>query len=159
VELWLQILVPACVVIIMITMGLELTLADFRRVAATPRAAAVGLLGQMLLLPALGFGFALAPEHLPGLEATMRPEVAVGIIVIVACPGSAPSNVFTYLARGNTALSISLTAVSSLATSFLRVVSRSWVSSISSRREAFSSLRAAWRVASAPMEAETLFRV
>jgi len=118
VELWLQILVPACVVIIMTAMGLELTLADFRRVAASPRAAAVGLLGQMLLLPALGFAFALAPGRVPGLDTPMSPEVAVGIIVIVSCPGSAPSNVFTYLARGNTALSISLTAVSSLLTVF-----------------------------------------
>jgi BASS family bile acid:Na+ symporter len=116
VELWLQILVPVCVVIIMAAMGLELTPADFRRVASAPRAATVGLLGQMLLLPALGFGIALAPGYLPGLGIPMPPELGVGIAVIVACPGSAPSNVFTFLARGNTALSISLTAVSSLLT-------------------------------------------
>ena len=124
-ELWLQILVPACVVIIMTAMGLELTVADFRRVVSAPRAAGVGLLGQMLFLPALGFAFALAPGRLPGLDTPMRPEVAVGIIVIVACPGSAPSNVFTYLARGNTALSISLTAASSILTVFTIPI---WVS-------------------------------
>ena len=115
-ELWLQILLPMCVVMIMTAMGLELTLADFRRVVSSPRAAAVGLGGQMLLLPLLGFAFALAPGRIPGLDTPMRPEVAVGIIVIVACPGSAPSNVFPYIARGNTALSISLTAVSSVLT-------------------------------------------
>ena len=52
-ELWLQILVPVCVVIIMAAMGLDLTVADFRRVVSAPRAAAVGLLGQMVLLPGL----------------------------------------------------------------------------------------------------------
>ncbi|MBW2418773.1 MAG: bile acid:sodium symporter family protein [Deltaproteobacteria bacterium] len=124
-ELWLQILVPVCLVIIMAAMGLELTLSDFRRIVSLPRAAGVGLVGQMLLLPALGFGFALAPGHIPGLATPMPPEVAVGMIVVVSCPGSAPSNVFTYLARGNTALSISLTAASSILTVFTIPI---WVS-------------------------------
>lgn len=112
----LQLVVFVCLVLIMVAMGLDLRLADFRRVASQPKAAAVGLLGQLVLLPLLGFAFALAPGRVPGLGAPLAPELAVGIAVIVACPGSAPSNVFTYLGRGNTALSISLTAVSSLVT-------------------------------------------
>jgi len=116
VEIWVQVLVPICLIIIMVAMGLELGTADFRRVASMPRAAAVGLVGQMLLLPALGFAFALAPGRVPGLGVPLSPELAVGIAVIVACPGSAPSNIFTYMARANTALSITLTAVSSLLT-------------------------------------------
>jgi BASS family bile acid:Na+ symporter len=101
-----EIAVPVILLLIMISMGMELALADFRRVLEMPRSAAVGLCGQMLLLPAAGLAFA----HWPGFS----PEVAIGIVVITACPGGATSNVFSYLARGNVALSITLTSLSSV---------------------------------------------
>lgn len=101
-----ELVVPACLLMIMVCMGLELTLADFRRVIELPRATLVGFLGQMVLLPAVGFSLA----HWPGFA----PEIAIGIVIITACPGGAMSNVFSYLARANLALSVTLTALSCL---------------------------------------------
>ena len=101
-----DIAVPLILLAIMISMGMELALADFRRVAEMPRAALVGLAGQMLALPVVGLAFA----HWPGFP----PEIAVGIVIITACPGGATSNVFSYLAGANVALSLTLTALSSV---------------------------------------------
>lgn len=102
---WYDLVVPAALLLIMISLGMELGLADFRRVAEMPRAVAVGLAGQMLYLPAVGIGFA----HWPGFS----PEVALGVVILTACPGGATSNVFSYLARANVALSVTLTTLSS----------------------------------------------
>jgi len=103
-----QILVPLVVLAMMVSMGMELTPADFARVFRFPRAALVGVVGQLIALPLLGLAFA----HALGLSTAL----AMGVVVITACPGSAPSNVFSYLGGGNVALSVSLTAVSSVAT-------------------------------------------
>lgn len=103
---WYDLVVPVALLVIMICMGMELVLADFRRVLEMPRATAVGLVGQMLVLPAAGLAFA----HWPGFP----PEVAVGIVIMAACPGGVTSNVFSYLARANIALSVTLTTLSSM---------------------------------------------
>jgi BASS family bile acid:Na+ symporter len=92
--------------LIMICMGMELVLADFKRVIEMPRATVVGLVGQMIALPAIGLAFA----HWPGFP----PEIAIGVVIITACPGGATSNVFSYLARANVALSVTLTSLSSI---------------------------------------------
>jgi BASS family bile acid:Na+ symporter len=105
---WLQLVVPLLLIIIMISMGLELSVTDFTRIARMPRSVLVGLAGQLVLLPLLGLAFA-------GMT-SMRPELAAGVVIITACPGGAPSNIFTYLAGANIALSITLTAVSSVLT-------------------------------------------
>jgi BASS family bile acid:Na+ symporter len=68
--------------------------------------ALVGLAGQMIVLPATGLAFA----HWPGFS----PEIAIGVVIITACPGGATSNVFSYLARANIALSVTLTTLSSM---------------------------------------------
>jgi BASS family bile acid:Na+ symporter len=99
---------PVALIVIMVGLGLSLTLQDFRRVATFPRAAIVGLCCQLLFLPAIGFGLA----HLFGLP----PLWAVGLMLIAACPGGPTSNLITFLARGDTALSITLTALSSAIT-------------------------------------------
>lgn len=99
---------PVSLFIIMMGMGLTLTLADFVREAKAPRGVVLGSLGQLILMPLLGFAVA-AILSLP-------PALAVGIVIIAACPGGATSNVITFLARGNVALSITLTAIASLAT-------------------------------------------
>lgn len=109
-DLWIQLAVPVLLVVIMTSMGLELTVADFRRVVEMPKPVLVGLVGQLLLLPCLGIAFA------EGLG--LSPELSVGVVIIAACPGGAPSNIFSYLARANIALSITLTALSSVATLF-----------------------------------------
>lgn len=95
-------------------LGLGMTLAgdDFRRIASAPRAVALGLFGQLVLLPFMAFAIA----SLLGLD----PPLAIGLVLIAACPGGVTSNVFTWLARGEVALSLSLTALSSLV-SFLTV--------------------------------------
>ncbi len=94
--------------LIMFGMGMTLTVGDFRRVGQFPRAVFIGLTNQIVLLPIVGL---LIISVLP-----LRPEIAVGIMVVSACPGGATSNLISHLSRGDTALSITLTAISSLIT-------------------------------------------
>ncbi|MEZ4463112.1 MAG: bile acid:sodium symporter family protein [bacterium] len=92
--------------LIMFGVALDLTVEDFRRVARSPRSAAVGLLSQFIILPALTFGLTLLLKP--------PPSVALGMILVAACPGGNVSNFISHMAGGNTALSVSLTAVSTL---------------------------------------------
>ena len=96
----------ATLFLMMISLGMTLRWADFRRLGSAPSAVLVGLLGQVVLLPGLAFAIA----H--GLE--LAPVHAIGLVLIAACPGGVVSNALTQLARGDVALSISLTAASSL---------------------------------------------
>lgn len=91
----------------MLGMGLALTPADFKRVALYPKAAAIGILNQIIVLPLVGFLLLLI---LP----MSTPELAVGIMVLAACPGGPTSNLISHISKGDTALSISLTAISSI---------------------------------------------
>ncbi len=102
------IFLPSALFIIMLGMGLSLTLADFKRLWLYPKAITLGLLGQILLLPLCGL--------LIILIFALPPELAVGIMILAACPGGTTSNLISYLAKGDMALSISLTAISSLLT-------------------------------------------
>jgi BASS family bile acid:Na+ symporter len=101
---------PLALFTVMLGMGLGLTLEDFTRVLLYPKAVVVGLLAQLVLLPILGF---ILASIFP-----LSPELAVGVMILAACPGGPTSNLVTYLARGNVALSITLTAISSLITVF-----------------------------------------
>jgi BASS family bile acid:Na+ symporter len=101
---------PLALAIIMLGMGMTLTPADFRRVVRFPKAAIIGLSAQLIMLPLLGFGLAAVFFDVP--------ELAVGFILIALCPGGATSNIISHLAKADLALSISLTAVSSLVTNF-----------------------------------------
>jgi bile acid:Na+ symporter, BASS family len=92
--------------IVMLGLGLGLTLADFRRVFAYPRAVIVGLTCQMLILPLA----CVAIAHLFALP----PELAVGLMLLAASPGGATANLFSHLARGDVALNVTLTAVNSV---------------------------------------------
>ncbi|RME68184.1 MAG: bile acid:sodium symporter family protein [Alphaproteobacteria bacterium] len=91
-------------VVIMVTMGLTLRPADFRQVLVVPRAVLTGLAAQIVLLPAVAFALVLAFS--PSLP------VAVGLMILACCPSGATSNFFSYLARGDVALSIVLTVSS-----------------------------------------------
>lgn len=97
---------PVALAVIMVGIGLSLTLADFRAQARTPRATIIGALGQVLLVPAIGIAVAMAMD--------LPPIMALGLVLVAACPGGSTSNLVTYLARGNVALSIILTVVASL---------------------------------------------
>lgn len=103
-----QVVLPLCLFIIMMGMGFSLVPADFGRVLVYPKAVILGLLGQLVVLPITGFGIAVFLVEDPAL--------AVGIMLLAACPGGTTSNMVTHLAKGDLALSITLTAVSSLFT-------------------------------------------
>jgi BASS family bile acid:Na+ symporter len=101
-----QILLPVSLAIIMLSVGLELTIADFKRVVVQPKDFFIGALSQVVLLPAVAFALVSVWS--------MDPALAVGVMILAACPGGVTSNLMTYLARGDTALSVSLTAIISL---------------------------------------------
>jgi bile acid:Na+ symporter, BASS family len=101
---------PLSLMIIMTGMGLTLTVHDFRRVFAYPRAMVVGTLAQIVLMPLLAFALIYT--------FSLSPMIAVGLVVIAACPGGTTSNVFAYLAHGTLALSITLTVIASVITVF-----------------------------------------
>ena len=98
------------IMIIMAGMGLGLTLQDFKRVAENPKPVLIGLFNQIILLPLVGFGLCILfkPE----------PFIAIGLMMLVACPGGTSSNIIALLAKGDLPLSISLTAINSLITIF-----------------------------------------
>ncbi len=99
-------LVSPLIQIAMFGMGATLTVGDFSRVLKLPKAVVVGTVLQFCVMPFSGWLLANV-FRLPN-------EVAVGVILIGACPGGVASNVITYLAKGNVALSVTLTAVSTL---------------------------------------------
>jgi BASS family bile acid:Na+ symporter len=105
-ELLKEVALPLALFAVLFGMGLSLVPADFRRVILSPKAKIVGLTCQLVLLPLVAFTLALA-FRLPG-------ELAVGLMVLAACPGGPTSNVITHLAKGDTALSVTLTAISSM---------------------------------------------
>ncbi|MEE4177606.1 MAG: bile acid:sodium symporter family protein [Bacteroides sp.] len=102
-----DLMLPLSLAIIMLGMGLSLTPADFKRVVLYPKAAAIGFVNQIILLPLVGFLLV----YLFGLN---NLELAVGIMVLAACPGGPTSNLISHISRGDTALSITMTAISSM---------------------------------------------
>jgi BASS family bile acid:Na+ symporter len=102
----LSTLLPAGLAFIMFALGLRLGVADFRRVLAYPTAVGLGLAAQTLLLPLTAFGITALFD--------LSPEAAVGLMILAACPGGVTAAMITNLARGDTALSITLTACTSL---------------------------------------------
>lgn len=107
-SLLISVILPLTLAFIMLGMGLGLTPEDFRRIKRKPKAIAAGTFSQMVLLPLIG---AFIVWLLP-----LPPPIAVGLLVVAICPGGPTSNLITYLARGDVALSVSLTALSSLLT-------------------------------------------
>lgn len=91
-------------------MGLTLVTNDFKRVLKYPKAVGIGLTNQLILLPVIGFALA---NIMP-----LEPEYAVGVMLLVLCPGGTTSNLFTYLAKGDVALSVTMTAIASIITVF-----------------------------------------
>jgi bile acid:Na+ symporter, BASS family len=102
-----DIMLPLSLAIIMLGMGLSLTPFDFKRVVLFPKATAIGIINQIIVLPVVGYLLLLIFQ----LES---PELAVGIMVLAACPGGPTSNLISHISKGDTALSITLTAISSL---------------------------------------------
>ena len=92
----------------MFGMGTSLVIDDFKRILVYPKAVTIGFFGQIFLLPLIGYLFASSFG--------LSPENSVGIMVLVACAGGATSNIIVYLAKGDVALSVTLTSISSLVT-------------------------------------------
>ena len=101
-----QYIAPLVLAFIMFGMGLSLTRNDFQQLWRAPLPIVVGLFGQMMLLPALAYALAIVFD--------LAPNSAIGIMILAACPGGTSSNIISQLARANLALSVSLTAISSL---------------------------------------------
>jgi bile acid:Na+ symporter, BASS family len=101
-----SVVLPAAIAVIMCSLGMTLTSADFRRVLVSPRGIAIGMLNLALISPLL----ALAMAELFDLP----PELAVGLVLLGASPGGMMANMLTHLSRGDTALSITMTAISSV---------------------------------------------
>ena len=100
------IILAISLMIIMFGMGLSLIFADFKRIVAYPKAVFVGLISQIVVLPIIGY--------LIATNLNLSPTIAIGIMLLAACPGGATSNLLTHLAKGDLALSVTLTAISSL---------------------------------------------
>ena len=106
-SIFTSVLLPLALAVIMVSLGLSLTTADFARVLKFPKGVGIGLVNLLLISPLLAFGVA----KLVGLE----PALAVGLVLLGASPGGTTANLLTHVARGDTALSITMTAISSVA--------------------------------------------
>ena len=104
----IDVFLPLSLIFIMFTLGIGLTPKDFTNLFRNPKAFFVGIVNQMVVLPTVAFVIIL----LIGITK----ELAVGIMILASCPGGVTSNIITKLAKGDTALSISYTAVISLVT-------------------------------------------
>jgi len=102
----IDVVLPAALAVIMFTLGLGLTVEDFRRVFVFPRGVSIGLVNLVLISPLLAFLIA----DLLNLDPTM----ALGLVLLGASPGGTLANMFTHLAKGETALSVTMTAISSV---------------------------------------------
>lgn len=97
-------------IIIMFGMGLSLVKSDFTRLFQQPKALIIGLLNQIVLLPIIAFLLISVMK--------VETDIAIGIMILAACPGGPTSNLITHLAKGDTGLSVSLTVANSLITIF-----------------------------------------
>ena len=97
---------PAALALIMFVLGTSLTVADFKRVFVLPRGVAIGMANLLFVSPLLAFAIA----ELYGLD----PILAVGLVLLGASPGGTMANILTHFARGDTALSVTMTALSSV---------------------------------------------
>lgn len=104
--LWIGKYISILLGVVMFGMGMTLSLKDFSEVVRHPKSVVIGVVSQFLLMPLIAYGLA------KGLN--LPPEIAIGVILVGACPGGTASNVMTFLAKGNTALSVAVTTVSTL---------------------------------------------
>ncbi|WP_459212606.1 bile acid:sodium symporter family protein [Aquimarina rhabdastrellae] len=118
-EIISKVFLPLSLAIIMLGMGMTLVPADFTRIIKYPKAILIGLTNQLILLPIIGFSLAVVFN--------LSPIMAVGLMILAACPGGATSNLITQVSRGNIALSVSLTAI----TSFVSIVTIPFILSYS----------------------------
>lgn len=98
--------IPYLLGLVMFGMGITLTFSDFGEVAKHPKSVFIGVVGQFFIMPSIAFVLAKAFD--------LPPDLAVGVILVGSCPGGTSSNIMTYLSKGNTALSVACTTISTL---------------------------------------------
>lgn len=103
-------IVMPILIVLMFLLGTDLNKKSFVDVARNPRAVIIGMIGQLVLLPLIAFALAYILK--------LPPVYFMGIMLIACCPGGSSSNVFTMIAKGDVALSVTLTAISSVVTLF-----------------------------------------
>ena len=103
---WLKVYIIWMLGIIMFGMGMTMTVDDFKGVLQSPKAVVIGVVAQFVVMPGLAYLLCQLFQ--------LPPEIAIGVILVGCCPGGTASNVITYMAKGNTALSVACTSVSTL---------------------------------------------
>ena len=103
-------IVMPILIVLMFLLGIDLEKKAFTNVAKQPKAVLLGLVGQIILLPLIAFAIAWALK--------LPPVYFMGLVLVACCPGGSSSNVFSMLAKGDVALSVTLTALSSIITLF-----------------------------------------
>jgi len=96
----------AILAVVMFSIAIDLTLGDFRRLAKAPKPLLTGLISQFIVLPVITFGLIILTQP--------HPSIAMGLILVAACPGGNISNFITHRAGGNAALSVSMTAIATV---------------------------------------------
>ena len=117
-ELIIPIILPVALILVMTGVGMSLEIKDFKQVTKSPKAFLLGACCQLIFLPLIAVAV-IYLFHLSG-------ALAIGLIIISLCPGGVTSNLFTYLAKGDVSLSVSLTAVIGLLTPFTIPFTLSW---------------------------------
>lgn len=108
---WIGSYITILLGIVMFGMGMTLKLDDFKLILQHPKGVVIGIVSQFVIMPLLAFALAKV-FNLP-------PEIAVGVILVGCCPGGTSSNVMTFLAKGNTALSVTITSCTTLLAPFV----------------------------------------
>ncbi|WP_425918983.1 bile acid:sodium symporter family protein [Acinetobacter sp. TSRC1-2] len=103
---WLKMYITWMLGIIMFGMGMTMTVDDFKGILQSPKAVVIGVVAQFVVMPGLAYLLCQLFQ--------LPPEIAIGVILVGCCPGGTASNVITYMAKGNTALSVACTSVSTL---------------------------------------------
>lgn len=103
---WIGAYITILLGIVMFGMGLTITVADFKEVLTRPKDVAVGVVGQFLIMPFIAFLLVKAFN--------LAPEIAIGVILVGCCPGGTSSNVMTFLSKGDVALSVTITSITTL---------------------------------------------
>ena len=103
---WLKVYIIWMLGIIMFGMGMTMTVDDFKGVLHSPKAVLIGVVAQFMVMPGLAYLLCQLFQ--------LPPAIAIGVILVGCCPGGTASNVITYMAKGNTALSVACTSVSTI---------------------------------------------
>lgn len=115
--------------LLMFDLGLVLKPADFKLIAERTKPVLIGLFGQIILLPLIAWGIILSHSLIPSFTHSLTPFFIIGIMLVACSPGGSSSNVFSMLAKGDVALSVTLTACSSIITLFTLPLIMAWVTS------------------------------